>query len=59
MRSKYLLQQRDDSQAASSGKSVQDELKRYVAYDHGEVCFNENGEVMNVAVSKLQSRKIN
>ena len=48
VRSRYLLKQRDDSQAASSGKSVQAQLKRYVAYDHGEVCFNENGEVKEI-----------
>ena len=48
VRSRYLLKQRDDSQAASSGKSVQDQLKRYVAYDHCKVCFNENGEVKEI-----------
>ena len=44
----WNIKQRDDSQAASPGKSVQAQLKRYVAYDHGEVCFNENGEVKEI-----------
>ena len=55
VRSRYLLKQRDDSQAASSGKSVQDQLKMYVAYDHGEVCFNGNGEVIEINPVSLWS----
>ena len=52
MRSTYSLKHRDDSQAVSSGESVRDQLKIYVAYDHGEM---GNGEVMEINLVSLWS----